>query len=78
MVFTDLSLPAKILICETIFTSLITGIGSESAKIKTEIYHIAGVFHGGGEVFMVFTDLSLPVKILIHETIFTSLITIRI
>ena len=35
MVFVDLSLPAKILIRETIFTSLIMAIGSESMKIKS-------------------------------------------
>ena len=37
VVFTDLSLPAKFLICETIFTSLIMAIGSESTKIKSRI-----------------------------------------
>ena len=34
MVFADLSLPAKILIRKTIFTSLIMEIGSESVNIK--------------------------------------------
>ena len=34
--FTDLSPPTKILIRETIFTSLIMPIGSKSAKIKSQ------------------------------------------
>ena len=35
-VFVDLSRPVKILICKTIFMSLIIAIGSESVKIKSQ------------------------------------------